>query len=157
VLIDAHSDAHRADDQDYPALRVSSTPSEAVIILLCIWALLGWNDHYCFTLQRTALLVCRSSGIPEQVRFLMLPRWYRTASPTVAAKWAVVLAIGFLESWWAAILMALAHSMYSALAPTNHRVNLRKLRKAVSTSSLEPEVVSELNFAMDSFVARTSS
>jgi hypothetical protein len=135
---------------------MDSTPSVAVMILVVVWGLLGWNDHYCFSLQRTALLVCRSAGLGEEWRFAMLPKWYRTASPSVAGKWVAVLAIGVLESWGAAILMAVAQPIYSALAPINHGANLLRLRKAIGTSGLDPDISAVLTDALDSFGSRRS-
>ena len=98
-------------------------------ILWTAYAAVVINDHYCYLLQRTALMVCRHANSPEEARFSMLPDWYKTAGPTQLLKWVILVLLFIKVSWIAALLGGILPTFVGPMLPIDHASNLPKFRR----------------------------
>jgi len=98
------------------------------------YGLVSANDLFCYQLQRTALMVCRVSGLAPEARVLMLPNWYATATPTQIAKLICAVLIFISVSWWATVLALVVPVAAIPMLPVDHAANVNRMRRHVQSS-----------------------
>ena len=88
---------------------------------IIIFVIAAFGELYFFLMQRSALQICRATGLPEQSRFLLLPPYYKASWLFIAAKWGAVIALVVQGHWLLALIFILASYLVGMVIPVPHQ------------------------------------
>lgn len=101
----------------------------AVSLIAALYVVACVASFKLYSLQRTALMICRSNDLPTETRFLFLPRWYTLWGwPVLLSKWTLLTALALTTRWWLAVVVGLAQFfLISTALPIPHVRNADRI------------------------------
>lgn len=90
-------------------------------LLFSLFVAIAAYELYLFTMQRSCLEISRLSNIEQKAGRLMLPLWYASVWPTIAAKYTLAYLIYDEHGFWMAIFSLAVSFVLSVVIPIPHR------------------------------------